>query len=114
MLFRATTLLLISNLAFTQPAQPPAPHVEALTPHDLSSDSVGATAGDFRVDEGGAASYTLPILSLPGTVAGLDRFLAAGKCRLARQHPARTHRTHRTARGIVQRELGRQASGSRQ
>ena len=73
MLFRAVTvlLLLISNLSFAQPATPPAPHVEALTTHDLSSDSVGATPGDFRVDEGGAASYTLPILSLPGT-AGLS------------------------------------------
>ena len=71
MLFRATALLLISGFSFAQPATPPAPHVEALTTHDLSSDSIGATPGDFRVDEGGAASYTLPILSLPGT-AGLS------------------------------------------
>lgn len=73
MLFRATAtaLLFSSSLSFAQPAIPLAPHVEALTTHDLSSDSVGATPGDFRVDEGGAASYTLPILSLPGT-AGLS------------------------------------------
>ncbi len=67
----ATALSAFVPSAFSQPATPPAPHVEALTTHDLSSDSVGATPGDFRVDEGGAASYTLPILSLPGT-AGLS------------------------------------------
>ena len=71
MLFRATALLLISGFSFSQPATPPAPHVEALSTHELSSDSIGATPGDFRVDEGGAASYTLPILSLPGS-AGLS------------------------------------------
>ena len=63
--------LCASTLAFAQPATPPAPHVEAVGAHDVSSDSVGATPGDFRVDEGGSASYSLPIISLPGT-AGLS------------------------------------------
>ena len=64
-------LLAIYSTANAQPATPPAIHNEAVGTHDLSSDSVGATPGDFRVDEGGAASYSLPILSLPGT-AGLS------------------------------------------
>ena len=34
---------------------------------DAISDRVGATAGQFRVDESGAASYSIPILTVPGT-----------------------------------------------
>ncbi|MDX9764233.1 MAG: FG-GAP-like repeat-containing protein, partial [Chiayiivirga sp.] len=34
---------------------------------DLVSDRVGATAGQFRVDESGAATYSVPILAVPGT-----------------------------------------------
>jgi uncharacterized protein (TIGR02594 family) len=71
---QCTFLLLIlafGEIAHAQPATPPAVHVEAIGTHDVSSDSVGATPGDFRVDEGGAASYSLPIISLPGT-AGLS------------------------------------------
>ncbi|WP_170113165.1 Ig-like domain-containing protein [Ahniella affigens] len=30
------------------------------------SDGVGATAGQFRVDEGGSATYSIPLLTLPG------------------------------------------------
>ena len=71
---RAVLLYLLFALYLTanaQPATPPTIHNEPVGTHDLSSDSVGATPGDFRVDEGGAASYSLPILSLPGT-AGLS------------------------------------------
>lgn len=67
----AALALLYSVISFAQPATPPSPHIEAPGTHDLVSDSVGATPGDFRVDEGGAASYSLPIMSLPGT-AGLS------------------------------------------
>ena len=35
------------------------------------SDGVGATHGEFRVDESGALSYTIPIYTVPGT-AGLE------------------------------------------
>lgn len=38
---------------------------------DAVSDSVGATAGEFRVDESGALSYTIPIYTVPGT-AGVE------------------------------------------
>lgn len=33
---------------------------------DSQSDGVGATAGQFRVDEGGSATYSIPLLTLPG------------------------------------------------
>lgn len=32
-----------------------------------ASDTVGATVGEFRVDEGGQASYTIPLYVPPGT-----------------------------------------------
>ena len=38
----------------------------AVTP-DVISDSVGATAAEFRVDESGAATYSIPIYGVPGT-----------------------------------------------
>ena len=38
---------------------------------DALSDSVGATHGEFRVDESGALSYTIPIYTVPGT-AGVE------------------------------------------
>ncbi len=34
---------------------------------DDISDRVGASAGDFRVDESGAATYSMPIYTVPGT-----------------------------------------------
>lgn len=34
---------------------------------DVISDRVGATAGQFRVDESGAATYSVPLLTVPGT-----------------------------------------------
>lgn len=42
---------------------------------DLISDQVGATAGEFRVDESGAATYSIPIYTVPGT-AGVTPKLA--------------------------------------
>lgn len=33
---------------------------------DAASDGVGATAGTFRVDESGAATYTIPLATVPG------------------------------------------------
>jgi len=41
------------------------------TDRDLISDSVGAVAGSFRVDEGGQANYSIPIFS-PKGVAGVS------------------------------------------
>jgi hypothetical protein len=58
---RSALLLLLctvcASVLFAQPAKPPGIHNEAVGTHDLNSDAVGATPGDFRVDEGGAASY---------------------------------------------------------
>jgi hypothetical protein len=64
-------LLVLTSAALAQPATPPAPRIEPVGTHDATSDTIGATPGDFRVDEGGAASYSLPIMSVPGT-AGLS------------------------------------------
>jgi RHS repeat-associated protein len=63
-------LLVSASAALAQPAAPPVPRIETVGTHDMTSDTIGATPGDFRVDEGGAASYSLPIMSVPGT-AGL-------------------------------------------
>lgn len=44
---------------------------------DTASDLVGATTGEFRVDEGGAATYNIPIVMAPGT-AGVQPSIALG------------------------------------
>jgi hypothetical protein len=67
-------LILFIGGLHAQPATPPQPHVEVPGEHDVNSDTVGATPGDFRVDEGGAASYSLPIMSLPGTAGLAPKF----------------------------------------
>lgn len=65
-------LLIASHTGiFAQVAPAPSPRIEPAGTHDNTSDTIGATLGDFRVDEGGAASYSLPIMSVPGT-AGLS------------------------------------------
>ncbi|GMV31580.1 MAG: hypothetical protein AMXMBFR59_37050 [Rhodanobacteraceae bacterium] len=48
-------------------APPPATHAEPEPSPDAFSDSVGATPGNFRVDEGGSSTYTMPIYVPPGT-----------------------------------------------
>lgn len=40
--------------------------VTTVTP-DTASDMVGATAAEFRVDESGAATYSIPLYGVPGT-----------------------------------------------
>ena len=40
---------------------------QALPTRDAISDRVGATAGQFRVDESGSATYSIPIYTPPGT-----------------------------------------------
>ncbi len=48
-------------------APPPATHTEPEPDPDAFSDGVGATPGNFRVDEGGASTYTIPIYVPPGS-----------------------------------------------
>ena len=64
----------ISSTAVTAPAAPAAevsPHVEptpsANSAAVLETDSVGTTAGSFRVDESGSATYSIPIATAAGT-----------------------------------------------
>jgi RHS repeat-associated protein len=45
----------------------PPPVVIELPAADPISDRVGATAAEFRVDESGAATYTIPLFAAPGT-----------------------------------------------
>jgi len=52
-----------------------APILTAVPGRDPASDSVGATVAQFRVDEGGNATYAVPIQLPPGT-AGLAPKLA--------------------------------------
>ena len=51
----AAVLSLFLPLALSQPAPDPI------------SDAVGATVGQFKVDENGSASYAIPIYAVPGT-----------------------------------------------
>jgi len=55
----------------------PSPHVESIPAVDINSQQVGAIQGNFRVDEGGAATYTIP-LNLPTGTAGVTPNLALG------------------------------------
>jgi RHS repeat-associated protein len=56
-------------------APPPPPSFGAVPGADASSDRVGATIGEFRVTESGAANYRIPLFALPGT-AGVSPKLA--------------------------------------
>ncbi len=70
--FVVFALLWTIDLAHAQPASPPAIYREPLpTSSSAFSDSVGATPAQFRVDESGSASYSIPIAVPPGT-AGLS------------------------------------------
>lgn len=60
-------LFTLSPPAVSQSAPPPAIHVESEPSIDVFSDSVGASAAQFRVDEAGASSYSIPIYVPPGT-----------------------------------------------
>lgn len=42
-------------------------------PLDPASDTVGAIAAEFRVDESGAATYSIPLYAVPGTAGVLPR-----------------------------------------
>ncbi len=55
----AIACLLGASISLAQTPPPPA--------RDAASDSVGASAGEFRVDESGNATYSMPIFAPPGT-----------------------------------------------
>lgn len=59
--------IVISNVQAEPPSTGgPLPPVQGVSP-DLVSDQVAATAAEFRVDESGAATYSIPIFTAPGT-----------------------------------------------
>ncbi|MDP2185075.1 MAG: Ig-like domain-containing protein, partial [Xanthomonadales bacterium] len=64
-------------ITITVNAAPPPPPPPPVAPPTLDplSDSVGASAGAFRVDESGAATYSIPLFAAPGT-AGVTPQLA--------------------------------------
>lgn len=49
------------------PEIPPAPIADPAFSTDSSSNVTGATRGEFRVDESGAANYTIPLMTVPGS-----------------------------------------------
>ncbi len=49
------------------PEMPPAPASSPSMTASSSSSRVGATVGDFRVDESGSATYSIPILTAPAS-----------------------------------------------
>ena len=49
------------------PETPPTPAVSPGMTANSSSSRVGATAGEFRVDESGSATYSIPILAAPAS-----------------------------------------------
>jgi RHS repeat-associated protein len=64
-------VLLVGRIASAQPANPPSIYLEPEPSADTYSDSVGATPAEFRVDESGGASYSVPLFVAPGT-AGMS------------------------------------------
>ena len=55
-----------SVTAPVNPATPSAPAAFAEPALDVASDLIGAISADFRVDEGGNATYRIPLLAPPG------------------------------------------------
>ena len=53
--------------ANSNPEQPPEPALAPAMSASSSSSSVGATAADFSVSESGGATYSMPILTAPGS-----------------------------------------------
>ena len=68
----AIKIVIVSSPPDSIPA-PPAPTTHADPGALTSSDSVGTTAGEFRVDESGAATYSIPILTAEGTAGVAPR-----------------------------------------
>lgn len=62
----------VQKLAHTIPA-PPAPATYNDPGALASSDSIGTTVGEFRVDESGAATYSIPIYTAEGTAGVAPR-----------------------------------------
>jgi RHS repeat-associated protein len=89
--FATSALLLLSVLAIAamprsaiaDPAPVSDPPIVAAQPaRDTTSDKVGTTAGQFRVDEGGNSSYSIPIQVPPGTAGMAPKLALAYNSRL--------------------------------
>lgn len=67
-------LLLLPVGAIVQQSIAGSPAATAFAmPADTVSDSVAATAAEFRVDESGAAAYAIPLFTAPGTAGVVPR-----------------------------------------
>ncbi|MGH8597818.1 MAG: SpvB/TcaC N-terminal domain-containing protein, partial [Gammaproteobacteria bacterium] len=51
----------------TTPNAPPAPQVVSIPAPSATSDAIGVLPATFRIDESGAASYSVPIYTVPGS-----------------------------------------------
>ena len=60
-------VVVMVSAAPTPPPAPPQPATHTDPGVSKTSDEIGTTAGKFRVDESGAASYSVPIIAVDGT-----------------------------------------------
>lgn len=57
----------VSTADKTTIAKAPKPVIHAIPGINLAADTIGSTAGQFRVNESGAATYSIPIAAVAGT-----------------------------------------------
>lgn len=63
----SSVTVIVQDNSGANPEAPPAPIADPMFPADANSARVGASRGEFRVDESGAATYALPIATVQGS-----------------------------------------------